>query len=235
MNRVPEERGLWTRGETAARVRLCITNWGLSTALRGSWYFNDFHLTGRTSFSDLDLVVREEALMREEVRKGVSNDLADLGLPLRVSIHPSDDLSRVTLEDSTPLIIAEFLSKWPPKLGQASFGDYTIAKTVLLLLRNVTKERYRETAARIGTPLAETACAVKLGTEFRLKASHAISLVSPEADGLVLPFIDYLSATVKRDWLISTVKEHLLAAGSISSWLADYMLVKLNAADLERR
>lgn len=153
---------------------------GLSHAIRGSWKYDDFHLSkdGSQSLSDLDLVIHG---ISDEVRhqyvEVLQNELSNV-LVLCVSIHGSDSLLEMNLGDSFVLNMGEFIAKTSRINPEHPEYSYTLAKISLLMLRDFTRERYFNVSKRIRTCEAKTAIEVKLGDETYFSTEDASKLLS---------------------------------------------------------
>jgi hypothetical protein len=124
-----------------------------SASLRGSWRWGDFHVDENSglSCSDMDLWAPHRRLVTSvETRAGV----------LRVSIHPADYESSLSLEGSLCFALINLAT------ARLRLDDnpYLLAKCQLMLGRRTVHERYVDVAARSGRRGVD-ALALKLGVE----------------------------------------------------------------------
>lgn len=233
---------LWKADIRDARARLhrglvdAVAACGPEYAIRGSWRWNDFHMTTRcpvVSYSDLDLVLdgcgeqdrhRRAAVVRRAVLLATGHDI-------RVSVQPKDHHAALTLPDSRFLVLGEYLRHGREHPAGSPKRDYLLAKSALGLLRARPEERYPQIASRLGTPYAAAAAAVKLGDRSALGAHTTQALLStgvgiPEAALLIrLAPADTIDTQVYDDWL-----DDLASRQSIPPWLGSLMRSLVAAA-----
>ena len=204
---------------------------GLSQALRGSWKYDDFHLSkeGSQSLSDLDLVIDGvSGDVRRQYAEVLQNELSTV-LALRVSIHGSDSLLEINLGDSFVLNMGEFIAKTSKISPEHPEYSYTLAKISLLMLRNFTRERYFNVSKRIRTCEAETAIEVKLGDETHFSTEAASKLLSLSPHSAVKFFVKNCVQKTQNRETIELVKRQVRLCNSISPWLQDYLIFKINS------
>jgi hypothetical protein len=220
-----------TREKAKSVVLELLKCHGLSQALRGSWKYDDFHLSkdGSHSLSDLDLVmngVSDDA--RHQQAEILQNELSTV-LALRVSIHGGDSLLEMNLSDSFVLNMGEFIAKTSRIDPERPEYSYTLAKISLLMLRNFTPERYINVSKRIHTCEAETAIAVKLGEETYFPTQAASKLLSLSCHSTVEFFLSNCVHRSPNQETIDLVKEQVRKCRSIAPWLQNYLISKIDS------
>lgn len=205
---------------------------GLSQALRGSWKYDDFHLSkdGSQSLSDLDLVIDGVSDdVRRQYAEDMQNELSAV-LALRVSIHGSDSLLEMNLGDSFVLNMGEFIAKTSRIKPEHPEYSYTLAKISLLMLRNFTKERYLDVSQRIHTREVEMSMGVKLGDETYFPTDAATKLLSLSPHSTVKYFVENCVRRSPGEDTIMSVIDQIRQCSSIAPWLQDYLIYKINSA-----
>lgn len=205
-----------------------------SQALRGSWKYDDFHLSedGSQSLSDLDLVMDGvSGDVRRQHAAVLRNELSKV-LALRVSIHDSDSLLDMNLGDSFVLNMGEFIAKTRQIVPEHPLYSYTLAKISLLILRNFTTERYMGVSKRLHTCEAETAIAVKLGEETYFSTEAASKLLSLSTHSTVEYFLSNCVQRPPSQETIKSVKEQIQKCSSIAPWLQNYLISKMDVTTL---
>lgn len=220
------------REKTKSLILDLLRRHGLSDALRGSWKYDDFHLSqdGSESLSDLDLVMGG---VLDDVRcnyvEVLQNDLSAV-LALRVSIHSHDSLLEMNLSDSFVLNMGEFIAKTIRIDPKHPLYSYTLAKISLLILRNFPSERYIDVSKRINTREAENAIAVKLGEEAYFSKEAASMLLSLSGYSTVEYFLSNCVQKLPNQETIKSVKEQIRTCNSIDPWLQNYLINKIDVA-----
>ena len=204
---------------------------GLSQALRGSWKYDDFHLSkdGSHSLSDLDLVmdgVSDD--VRHQHAEVLRNELSTV-LALHVSIHGSDSLLEMNLDDSFVLNMGEFIAKTSRLNPEHPKYSYTLAKISLLMLRDFTRERYINISKRIHTCEAKTAIEVKLGEKTCFTTERAFKLLSLSTHSTIEFFLRNCVQRSPNHETIKSVNEQIRKCSSIAPWLQNYLISKINS------
>jgi hypothetical protein len=142
----------------------------LGASLRGSWQWGDFHVDEKSgvSRSDMDLWAPHRRLVTSvETRAGV----------LRVSIHPADYESSLSLEGSLCFALINLAT------ARVCLDDdpYLLAKCQLMLGRRSVYERYVDVAAR-SSRRGVSALAAKLGVEHPQPRRRGCLQVEPGID-----------------------------------------------------
>lgn len=155
------------RAEAAAAVLDALRSAGLPlAALYGSWAHGDFHLdeSTSTSLSDVDLVLPDHSPQdRAELTIAVERNLPT-GAAKRVTARAANDLGNLVPSAHMWITLAAYataLRREPHRTAQVD--GYLTAKTLLMLLRSSSEERYAQIAQRLNTPHANRALAIKLG------------------------------------------------------------------------
>lgn len=207
-----------------------LSSHGLLPALRGSWKCGDFHLdrARQVTLSDLDLVVpgasaQDCARWRREVRVALGERLL-----VPVSVHNIDALPRMSLGHSMLLNVGEFVAKARRLRQHEPAYQYAMAKTVLMLLRRSTDERYGAVALRMQGAAPRRAMQVKLGEAPSMDVVQAASMLH----GHALPLVKKLAALFVRGGDVSElmveITEQLRLCDSIDVWLQDYLIRKMH-------
>ncbi len=204
----------------------------LSHALRGSWKYNDFHFdaVGKFSLSDLDLVV--EGLSpdeRRQLQKALQRKFLDK-LSLRVSVHGADSLLKMNLTDSFILNTGEFISKARNLKRGAPEYDYTLAKIVLLLLRDSPEERYHEITMRVGTLEAHLALKVKLGLAAAFPVESAAQLLRTGTSPTAHEFADECVLSAPSQDFANALRLRIRGCDTIAPWLQEYLIAKMDGS-----
>ncbi|MGH9904341.1 MAG: hypothetical protein ACRD8U_02015 [Pyrinomonadaceae bacterium] len=206
----------------------------MERAIRGSWKYDDFHLSrdGTQTRSDLDLVVEGASQdLRTEYKTAIQLDLEEKRPPLRVSIHAADSLLTMNLDDSFFLNIGEFIAKTNRlKPGEPAY-DYTLAKISLLLLRRFPQERYVDVSSRAATPEVEMALGVKLGYFCAFSNGAAATLLSCSQHSTVRLFVQECVVKRASQEFIDFICQRVRFCKSIDPWLQDYLISKVNGTN----
>lgn len=223
----------WSRMSARERAKSGIQNvlrrCGISRSLRGSWRYDDFHLSkdGLQSLSDLDLVMDEAPEpVRRQYAEEIKNELRAV-LALRVSIHRSDSLLKMNLGDSIVLNMGEFIAKTSRIDQKHPEYSYTLAKISLLMLRDSTQERYFDVSQRIRTREAERSIRVKLGDETDFSTEAALTLLSVSSKSTVKYFVKNCVQRSPSCETIMSVKAQIRQCRSIAPWLQNYLICKM--------
>ena len=130
------------------------------------------------------------------------------------------------------LNVGEFVAKARCLQQTDPAYQYAMAKTVLMLRRRSTEERYEAVALRLQGAAPRRAIAVKLGEAVSMDVAQAASML----DGHALPLVRKLAALFMRggdlsELIVETV-EHLRCCDSIDRWLQDYLIRKMRGDGL---
>lgn len=144
------EVGLRNAVSTAVRVSCVELN--PKFRLKGSFARGDFHLArdGRTSFSDVDLLLPDDGRDRHDWERDVREAIESRGWCLRVSVQHHDYLRGVSVEDSLLLAYAESV-RFFPDCATPGFAPYLLAKSCLTVwgaIANDPLNRSRPDSAR---------------------------------------------------------------------------------------
>lgn len=218
------------RQRASALVRCSVSAVMDLRSLRGSWAAGDFHLDQGSgmSFSDVDLAASVNGNELQGQRQLISHALLQAGFPLPVSTHREQELASVSLKDARVLKIGEYLSKVHSGGGDLGYVSYWRAKTVLLLLRTHVTESYEAIVKRLGTPDAEQALAVKLGTQQEFPVESARRLIEAFGEEHARAFLSRCILS-RPDLAYRTEIAFLIErCKSFTPWLREYILQKMN-------
>lgn len=202
----------------------------LTSALRGSWLYGDFHLSecGQWSHSDLDLVVHGAgANERAEIAFEVQSRLAKV-IEISVSVHPADYIEVMSLADARILVIGECLANLMYRVptGRVT-ADYVRAKGSLMIMRTSMRERYASVAREVGSRDALMAFFVKLGVIETFSVGACRQLLSCCSES---PAVEFLRKCLCGSLDSEYVKETARLLGGVRSvdpWLRNNLLDKM--------
>lgn len=193
-----------------------------TVALRGSFFFRDFHWDEdrQLTLSDIDLVSRTSTL-EPDVANQISLALQkSVGLRLKVSVHPTRNFETLSAEDLRFLALGEYL-----RVFRQDIDDYTRsfyrAKIGLMVLRVHPSERYQDVADRLRTEVAAKAASVKRYGSQYFGVADLLALVA----SVDLNEAQQLGEMVSAPSIAQGQKyrQSLLVRASIDPWHRDYL------------
>ncbi len=209
-----------------------LKKYNMQNFLKGSWKVGDFHLdlTGKTSFSDIDLLVEGMNIKKSKriARLIMQETLAFFSTPLTTSIHTTISLDKMSMNDSNLLKIGEYITKYREHISlNRSSLDYIRAKITLLILWQTKNESYTDIVNRIGTVEARHALHVKFGIETIFSEQYAEKLIKSNGNNVALEFLDHCLLENPNDNFIQSIIQRLSCSETIDQWLQGYMIEKM--------
>lgn len=218
------------RHELAQAVAASVQLVNPRLRVKGSFSTGQFHLLrdGRTTFSDLDLVLPDDGRGRHAWEQDVRLELERRGWSLRVSVQHFDSLGMLNAYDSRVLAFGE-LVRFHRRVEDRRFAAYIMAKTTLLVAG-------RSRGAQAGSPLSpaeadQAAQMARIGYSDDFGGPQARRLLGTQASTGVAAqylalietgnvsaareqFLLRLEGTVVHPWLKARLRQLVIAGSS---------------------
>lgn len=207
------------RWRLAKEVHDAVSSVSPDFELKGSFARGDFHLSRRSleTFSDVDLLLADDARDRHAWEQDVASLIADHGWNIRVSVQHHDSTAGIRVDDSRLLIVGELVRFWD-RMSDHAFAGYLTAKATLAMARtfeldaacadNSVRVRAESAAeqARLGyTPVFSAA-----NSAFVLQSF----VVASEPVRRLLELLETGDIETSRQWFLNSLTE-----SSVDPWL----------------
>lgn len=221
---------LEARATFKSDIESIVSSSEFSLRIKGSIPADDFHLHGKTSFSDVDLVlpgVTEDK--RYDIADGVKQAIFEkTGYSLPVTVQPDDHFLNLSLEDSRLMALSEYMRRIHKGVSTSEYGDFIRAKSTLMVANEHPGQRYRQIAASIGNSAAQKALAVKLGDAVEFSAEDSLKILEAVTKTEETEWLKRYMQTQDADAVIEWCLQQLPLRETIPSWLKDMMPRLLN-------
>ncbi|WP_290058955.1 hypothetical protein [Amycolatopsis solani] len=210
---------LQRRHELSTSVLLAIRETNSRFRLKGSFARHDFHLLedGSKTFSDIDLVLTDNARDHRAWEADVAKRMIQQGWPIRVSVKHFDPLKKVTPADSQLLALTE-LARFNIRRTEPHFDSYILAKTSLTLAKNSGMKHEKG----LSDNLIQFAKLAKLGFITEFDEESTIHMIENLPQSPVLGHFRELvwkrDVSGIRSWTITQLKQ-----STMHPWLRDRM------------
>lgn len=205
-----------------------IYNSKFDLILRGSWKNDDFHLEidENLTYSDVDLIAKFRSISeKEEIIESLKKEISKI-INIKISIHPEDHLSKISLHDSKIKNVLEYLINY--KMSDFNSRNYWKAKIMLLLMKNSERDqRYKEILNDFPSSAMRNLYRIKLGTEKFLDLNEIEKLVILHGDEIAKDFFERCLKGNPNDVYINYISDQFLSSVSISDWLKSYIIGKM--------
>ncbi|MFS2185654.1 hypothetical protein ACCC92_03210 [Mucilaginibacter sp. Mucisp84] len=200
-------------------------------SLRGSWKFDDFHLDSQQDLthSDIDLIAMGPLKSEKElVIAGLQQQISPL-LRIRISIHPEDHLSQISLEDSRIKNIYEYLIHFKNAQDpEHPSVNYLKAKIMMLLLKRTERnQRFADIRAELPGPATANLHAIKIGTEKTIDLQALSRLMDTITDPVTLSFYANCIIADPSPQYYDAIHQQFLDCETVSDWLKNYIISKM--------
>jgi hypothetical protein len=210
------------RLDLARAVRSATFSVDRRLVIKGSFRSGEFHLSRATrqTFSDVDLVLRDDSCNRHAWEAEVRDKLSSLGWQIRVSVQHFDSTLGIAAEDSRLLTAGELVRFWG-SLEVPGFRPYIVAKTTISLLR--TFEYRKSPHLWPDSRVVERAFAARTGFSATFTTAEATAMLSrfaPRSDAVRMYLNLLASADIEnaRAWYLRALR-----GSSINAWLKSRM------------
>jgi len=213
------------------QIKEVFDNFSPYVRLRGSWEHNDFHLLpdGITTFSDLDVIALQSQADECAYLSDQIKTKTDQFISMRVSVHPNDDLNKVSFADAKVKNILEYIISYRRDihLGHAQ-NEYMKAKTLMLLLNKEEGNRYAEIRQQFDSPAIDSLYHIKIGTLDKMNIEYAAKLIKEHGDLMARTFFNHCIIQRPSNQFVESILAQFRECHSVGPWLKSYILKKFN-------